>query len=151
MKVRTYAGATAAALLFAAQLCMAPAQAKGVTLIQQRDGSVQTYKDVDIRLAKRTLTLRSADRKGVLTIVDGACSFTGALERCLPYAVNLTQSGKTRSIALSYGTVFLNLSGTEQRLTHSSDRLAPHTALVLLKTARGTYVTVKGTLDEVKL
>lgn len=150
MKANSYAGAVAAGLLFLAALSGVPAQAKGVTLIQQRDGSVQTYDRVDIRFVKRTLTLRSADRKGVLTIVNGACSFNGALERCLPYSVALTQSGRTRSIALAYGTVYLNLSGTEHRLTHSSEELAPHTALVLLKTARGTYVTVKGTLDEVK-
>jgi hypothetical protein len=36
------------------------------------------------------------------------------------------------------------------RLPLSSEMLAPRTVLVLLKTAHGTYVTVKGTLDEVK-
>jgi hypothetical protein len=125
------------------------ASAKGVTLIQRADGSVRTYVDVNIRLSGQTLWLRSADRKGVLKIVTGACSFVGAVQRCLPYAVALIQDGKTRPIAISHGTVFLNLSSTAQRLPLSSEQLAPRTILALWRTVRGTYVTIKGNLDEV--
>lgn len=125
------------------------ASAKGVTLIQRADGSVRTYLDVDIRLSGQTLWLRSADQMGVLKIVNGACSFVGAIQRCLPYAVALIQDGKTRPIAISHGTVFLNLSNTAQRLTNSSEQLAPRTILALWRTVRGTYVTIKGKLDEV--
>jgi hypothetical protein len=128
---------------------LSPASAKGVTLIERADGSVHTYVDVNIRLSGQTLWLRSADRKGVLKIVNGACSFMGAVQRCLPYAVALIQDGKTRQIAISHGTVFLNLSNTAQRLTNSSEQLAPRTILALWRTVRGTYVTIKGKLDEV--
>jgi hypothetical protein len=128
---------------------LSPASAKGVTLIERADGSVHTYVDVNIRLSGQTLWLRSADRKGVLKIVNGACSFMGAVQRCLPYAVALIQDGKTRQIAISHGTVFLNLSNTAQRLTNSSEQLAPRTILALWRTVRGTYVTIKGRLDEV--
>jgi hypothetical protein len=125
------------------------ASAKGVTLVQQADGSVHTYIDVNIRLSGQTLWLRSADRKGVLKIGNGACSFIGAIQRCLPYAVALIQDGKTRQIAILHGTVFLNLSNTAQRLPRSSEELAPRTILALWRTVRGTYVTIKGALDEV--
>jgi len=128
---------------------LSPASAKGVTLIERADGSVHTYVDVNIRLSGQTLWLRSADRKGVLKIVNGACSFMGAVQRCLPYAVALIQDGKTRQIAISHGTVFLNLSNTAQRMTNSSEQLAPRTILALWRTVRGTYVTIKGKLDEV--
>jgi|SRR5580692_3223792 hypothetical protein len=125
------------------------ASAKGVTLVQQADGSVHTYIDVNIRLSGQTLWLRSADRKGVLKIGNGACSFIGAIQRCLPYAVALIQDGKTRQIAILHGTVFLNLSNTAQHLPRSSEELAPRTILALWRTVRGTYVTIKGALDEV--
>ena len=125
------------------------ASAKGVTLVQQADGSVHTYIDVNIRLSGQTLWLRSADRKGVLKIGNGACSFIGAIQRCLPYAVGLIQDGKTRQIAILHGTVFLNLSNTAQHLPRSSEVLAPRTILALWRTVRGTYVTIKGTIDEV--
>src|ERR1700729_1932796 len=127
-----------------------PAGANGVTLVQQADGSVQTYVDVYIRMAGQTLWGRSADKKGVLKIVTGACSFTGAVERCLPYAVTLTQDGNARQIAILHGTVFLNLSNSAQNLPLSSEELAPRTILALWRTVRGTYVTIKGKLDEVR-
>jgi hypothetical protein len=125
------------------------ASAKGVTLVQQEDGSVQTYVDVNVRMAGQTLWLQSADRKGVLEIVNGACSFVGEIQRCLPYAVTLTQDGKSHTIAIAHGTIFLNLSKTAQHLPLSSEELAPRTVLALLRTQRGTFVTVKAHLDEV--
>jgi hypothetical protein len=125
------------------------ASAKGVTLVQQADGSVRTYVDVNIRLSGQTLWLRSADRKGVLKIGNGACSFIGAIQRCLPYTVALIQDGKTRQIAILHGTVFLNLSKKAQHLPLSSEELAPRTVLALWRTVSGTYVTIKGSIDEV--
>lgn len=127
-----------------------PAGAKGVTLIQQSNGTVKTYSNVYIAVAGQMLTLRSSDSKGTLTIATGACSFDNNVQRCLPYSVTLTQGGKTHEIALSYGTVFLNLTKEAHHLPRSSEMLAPRTVLVLFKTAHGTYVTIKGTVDEVK-
>jgi hypothetical protein len=144
--IRPQVYALIAAFAFAA---VAAASAKGVTLVQQADGSVRTYIDVNIRLSGQTLWLRSADRKGVLKIGNGACSFMGAIQRCLPYSVALIQDGKTRQIAIIHGTVFLNLSNTAQHLPLSSEELAPRTILALWRTVRGTYVTIKGRLDEV--
>jgi hypothetical protein len=145
--LRPQAYATIAALAIATA---SAANAKGVALVQQSDGTVRTYSNVDMRMAGQTLTLRSADRKGMLRIASGACSFIQDVERCLPYAVTLTQNGKTHQIVISHGTIFLNLTNTAHHLPLSSDMLAPRTVLVLLKTAHGTYITAKGTLDEVK-
>ncbi len=145
--IRPHAYAIFAALAIAT---ISTVSAKGVTLVQQADGSVRTYVDVNIRMVGQTLWLQTADKKGVLKIVNGACSFTGAIERCLPYAVTLIQNGKSRRIAILHGTVFLNLSGDAQRMPMSSQELAPHTILALWRTVRGTYVTIKGTLDEVR-
>jgi hypothetical protein len=127
-----------------------PASAKGVTLIAERSGKAKTYSNVNIALDRQTLTLRTADGKGILKIVTGACSFDNSVQRCLPYSVMLTQNGKTHPIAIDYGSVFLNLTNEAHHLPLSSDMLAPRTILVLFKTAHGTYVTSKGTVDEVK-
>jgi|GEM_PF-1397828 hypothetical protein len=150
---------TSARIVFAAA-CLAgwavwlapgsPASAKGVTLIQERNGTVKTYGNVNIALDRQTLTLRTADGKGILKIVTGACSFDNSVQRCLPYSVILTQNGKTHPIAIDYGSVFLNMTNEAHHLPLSSDMLAPRTVLVLFKTAHGTYVTSKGTVDEVK-
>ncbi len=150
MKIGRARLAIACLAFTATWLAAAPrAGAAGVALIQLSDGKVRTYSDVFIALEGETLTLRTSDGKGTLRIATGACSFDKSIERCLPYSAILTQNGKTHKIALSYGTVFLNVTNQPHRLPLSSDELAPHTVLVLLKTAHGTYVTVKGTLDRV--
>ncbi len=153
MKVKARAAFVAAACVAGWATWLAagsPASAKGVTLIQERNGTVKTYSDVSIALNRQTLTLRTADGKGILTIVTGACSFDNNVQRCLPYSAELTQNGRTHPIAIDYGSVFLNMTSEAHHLPLSSDILAPRTVLVLFKTAHGTYVTSKGTLDEVK-
>ncbi len=136
-----------AAVLVAAST--AAANAAGLTRIQQNDGSVRTYRDVSMTLSGQTLRIRSGDRRGTLTVTNGACSFTGNLQRCLPYAMTLRQNGRTHAIALEHGVVFLNLTASPQRLRRSSEIVPARAVLVLVKTQHGTYVTVKGTLDEV--
>ena len=151
MKTRGRTAVVACLALGAAWLSASvPASARGVTLIQESTGTVKTYSNVYMAVAGQTLTLRSSDGKGTLRIATGACSFDKNVQRCLPYSVTLTQAGKAHKIALSYGTVFFNLANQAHHLPHSSEMLAPRTVLVLFKTAHGTYVTAKGTLDEVK-
>jgi hypothetical protein len=124
--------------------------AEGVTRVQQSDGSIQIYRHVDIRLAGQTLWLRSPDRRGTLEVASDACSFTGEIQRCLPFAATLHQAGKTHDIVLERGTVYVNLTDAVYRVPHSSERLGAHAVLVLLHTARGTIISVKGKLDTVK-
>jgi hypothetical protein len=124
--------------------------AEGTTLVQRSDGSSKTYRDVSIRLVGQTLWLRSADHKGVLEIASGACSFAGGLERCLPFKTTLHQRGKTREIPLKRGTVYVNLTDAVDHLPHSSEPLAPHGILAHFETMHGTYVSVRGSLDQGK-
>ncbi len=147
-KRRLAPGIYAALAVFA--LATLATNAQGVTRVQQSDGSTQIYRQVDMRLAGQTLWLRSPDRKGVLEVAGGACSFAGAVQRCLPVTATLHQRGQTHEIALKRGTLYLNLTDTEVRVPHSSERLGPHHVLVLLHTERGTIISVKGTLDTIK-
>ncbi len=125
------------------------ADAHGTTRIQQSDGSVQVYRDAHLRLVGNTLWITSADHRGVLQVVNGACSFAGELQRCLTDAVTLHQHGRVHTIAVEHGTVYLNLSDAAQALPHSGQELAPQNVLVAFRTAHGTFVAVRGSLDEV--
>jgi len=131
-------------------LAQGVAAAEGVTRVQQSDGSVQVYDHTNIQLTGDTLRLRSPDRKGVLYVESGACSFVGSLQRCLPFMTTLHQHGETHQIALEHGAVYMNLTDSAHHMPHSSQRLEPHAVLVLLHTARGTFVSVKGTMDAAK-
>ena len=99
------------------------AGATGVARIRQTDGSAQRYDSVTIRLAGTTLWLRSADGRGTLEVAEGACSFTGALERCLPVSATLHQHGDVHTIALRRGTVYINLTDSSVPLRHSTQQL----------------------------
>jgi hypothetical protein len=131
-------------------LSIAPAGATGTMRVQQSNGTVQVYHDVLIRVAQRTLRIGSKDRKGVLVIDRAACTYAGAVMRCLPSTMKLEQSGQTKEIQLITGTIYVNLTDDTQQLHHSSTQLAPHDILLALQTKRGTYVSVHGHIDEVQ-
>jgi hypothetical protein len=124
------------------------ADANGVTRIQQSDGTVQVYRDARLRLVGNTLWITSADHRGVLQVVNGACSYAGELQRCLTDTVTLHQHGRVHNIVVDHGTVYVNLSDAAQQLPHSGEQLAPQNVLVAFRTARGTFVSVRGSLDE---
>ena len=138
------------ATLLAFGLISATANARGTTRVQQADGSVQTYTNVEMQIFGATLRLRSSDRKATLEVASSACSLMGEVQRCLPYATTLRQHGATHTIELEHGTVYLNLSGETQSMRHTSQTLAPHEVLLLLHTTRGTIVSAEGTLDDAK-
>ena len=130
-------------------LGIARAQATGTVRVQQSDGSVRVYDDVVIRVTHNTLRVWSHDRKGVLVIDRAACSYVGELERCLPADFKLVQRGQTKTIPLVNGLVYVNLTGRPQQLTYSSTQLAPHAIMLSLQTKRGTYVSLRGHIDEI--
>jgi hypothetical protein len=139
------------ALLLTLALTGAAASAEGVTRIQQSDGTVQMYRNVHMWLVGQTLHIQSHDKHGVLEIISGACSAPNdGLRTCLPFKTSLHQKGTTHDIALEHGTVYYNVGPDAVQLPHSSRHLASHEVLVLLHTMHGTYVSVRGTLDEVK-
>ena len=135
-------------LLAALTVTTATAGARGVTLIQQYDGKTQTYSNVRLHRSGKTLWVQNRGKSDELAITDGACSFVESVERCLPSVVILHQRGKTHQIQLSHGTVYFNLTNAAQQLPLSTESMAPNTVIVLFRTQRGTYVTIKGALDE---
>lgn len=124
-------------------------QAKGTARVQQNDGSVQSYADVEIRITNKTLRLTTADGKGTLVIDKAACSYVGELMRCLPYTMTLDQGGGVHPLDFDRGTVYLNLTDAKQQLSFSSTQLPPRGILLALKTKVGTIITVTGVVDEV--
>jgi hypothetical protein len=144
------AGAALCATLATLLLATGVAGASGTARVQQSDGTSQVYEHVNIRLDGQTLWVRSDDRKGTLEVTSGACSFAGAVQRCLPIATALHQHGETKAIELRHGMVYLNQTDVPQPMRHSSELLGPHEVMVLLNTTAGTIISVKGILDDVK-
>lgn len=126
------------------------ARASGVVRVQQSDGSVREYPQTAMRWNGQTLWLLSADGKGVLEITTAACSDAANLVRCLPYAITLHQNGAKRPIGVANGTIYMNFSSVAHHVPYSSQSLASNHLLVAIRTQRGTYITVRGHVDEVK-
>ena len=125
------------------------ASASGTARVQQHDGTVDDYNNVTIRLVRDSVSVTNASKHDTLTFVHAACSFAGQLQRCLPYKIRLDRDGKDYDLAFKHGTVYMNLTSGMQQLPYSSKQLPPNGVLLSVQTARGTYITVKGTLDEV--
>ena len=145
---RIFAGGACATL--ALIVIAGPARAEGTANVRQSDGSTENYVHVHLRLSGQTLWVRSDDRQSTLEVRGAACSSTGLIERCLASATKLHSDGRAEPISLNHGTLYVNLTGDAQALSHTSQQLGPHQVLVLLNTARGTIVAVKGTLDRSK-
>lgn len=146
--MRTIVTTTILAAVFGASIL--PAHAMGTVRVQHKDGTVQTYTDVYIRILDNEMTLTSNDGKGTLVIGKAACTKIGELIQCLPYDATLEQNGNEARIALQSGTVWLNPTATSQPLSLSSQSLPSHGVLMAVKTKSGTYVSLSGTVDVIK-
>jgi hypothetical protein len=142
--------AVAAAAACAVLVLSSPAEARGTARIQQQDGTVKTYNNVYVRIKNQAMALTSSDGKGTLILGKAACTEVAALIRCLPYDATLDQNGKSLHIPLQSGTVWLNPTKEAQTLTGSSTKLQPRGVLLSIETAKGTYVSLTGTVDEVQ-
>ncbi|HVN68417.1 MAG TPA: hypothetical protein VMU38_02005 [Candidatus Binatia bacterium] len=146
MNYRALAGAALAASFIAP----CAARATGTALIQQPDGTQKTYSGVRIVVLDASLAVTSADGKGTVLFGKAACTKVGELVECLPYDATLFQNGEKLHIALKSGTVWLNPTDTAQPLRHSSTQLPPRGVSLAVQTKRGTFVTLTGTVDEVR-
>ncbi len=126
------------------------ARAEGTARIQQADGTVNVYQDVKIQIVHNTLAMTTADGKGTLMIYRAACAYQGDIYVCLPTGATLVQGGSVNPINIVRGTVYANLTDEMHQLSLSTMQMAAHSIMMAIKTKRGTYVTLSGTIDKVK-
>jgi hypothetical protein len=129
----------------------APAAATGTMRIQHGDGDVRTYQPVTMRAVRgESLTIVSPDGRGTLVIDSAACSFVHHLLRCALTDASYTQTGEApRPLSLAMGTLYANLTADPHQLPFSSQVVGPNGIVLSMRTVKGTYISVLGTLDEV--
>jgi len=125
------------------------ARAAGTVVIAMRDGSTKSYNNVHVVIWNESMAVTSSDGQGTVVFGKASCTKVGELVRCLPWDAMLFQNGNKVHIALQSGTVWLNPTNSYQSLSDSSEKIAPHGVLLAVRTKRGTYVTLTGTVDEV--
>ncbi len=124
------------------------ASATGTMRIQHSDGSVNTYRDVEIKIFAGSLFLTSEDGDGTIVVTRAACSYQNKIIVCLPTTAALVQEGESNALDLRTGTMYLNYTGTEQPLSRSSSKVPANSIVLALSTRNGTFITVRGQIDE---
>lgn len=141
-----------AAALVAAACCVftpATASATGTLNIHKNTGSVNTYKDIEIKVFSGSLFLTSDDGDGTIVITRAACSYQGEILVCFPTAAALVQQGESRALNLKSGTLYFNSTKDAQPLSRSSSKLPPNSVMATLSLKDGTSINVTGHIDEV--
>ncbi len=131
-----------------ALLVSAPALATGTVKIQQNDNTVQTYENVSLRIANNALTLTSPDKVSTVVITGANCDHGTGLVRCTGGQLSLKQAGATHVVPFKSATFYFNLTDQDQALPLSTLKVAPHSVIFVAHTAKGTYITGNGTLDQ---
>jgi hypothetical protein len=126
----------------------APASATGNVRIQQRDGSVQTYTGVTLKAANKTLTLISADKVSTVVISGANCAHDGAIVRCVGGRFSFLRDGERHTVAFKTATFYFNLTDQDQLLPLSTTKITAHSVIFAVQTAKGTYITGNGKLDQ---
>ena len=141
----------AAACIAAACCVLIPstAHALGTINIQRANGSKNTYKDVEIKIFSGSLFLTSDDGNGTIVITQSACSYQSELMVCLPTAAALVQEGESDALNLKSGTVYFNYTAAAQQLPASSAKVPANSVLLALTLKDGTFIDVRGRIDEV--
>jgi hypothetical protein len=125
------------------------AGATGTINIHHKGGNVSTYRDVEIKVFSGSLFLTSGDGNGTIVVTRAACSYQEKLIVCLPTSAALIQAGETNALNLKSGTIYLNYTTAVQPLARSSEKLGPNSIMVALSTRNGTFINVRGRIDQV--
>jgi hypothetical protein len=125
-----------------------PALAMGTVRIQQRDGSVQTYTGVTLKVANKTLTLTSADKVTTVVISGADCAREAAIVRCMGGRFSLLQDAKRYTVTFKTATFYFNLTDQDQPLPLSTAKISAHSVIFAVQTAKGTFITGNGKLDQ---
>jgi hypothetical protein len=140
--------AAAVAAVVAVASSPAVAGATGTITIHHKDGTANTYRDVEIKLFSGSLFLTTDDGNGTIVVTRAACSYQGEIIVCLPTTAALVQDGESNALNLKRGTIYLNYTGVAQPLSASSAKLPPNSVMLALTTANGTLINVRGRIDQ---
>lgn len=126
-----------------------PASATGTIKIQHKNGAINTYRDVEIKVLSGSMFLTSSDGNGTIVVTRAACSYQGQIIVCLPTLAALVQGGTSSALNLRNGTIYLNYTGVAQPLSRSSAKLPANSAMLALTLQNGTFINLSGRIDQV--
>jgi hypothetical protein len=130
-------------------LSPAAADATATINIHHKSGTVNTYRDVEVKIFSGSLFLTTDDGDGTIVVTRAACSYQGKIIVCLPTSAALVQDGESNALSLRNGTIYLNYTNDSQPLSRSSAKLPANSIMLALTTTDGTSINVRGQIDQV--
>ena len=134
-----------AALLVVAQTAVA--SAAGTVRIQQTNGKVKTYAGVILKVAHGSLSMMSADKVSTVVVGGADCLPAGGITRCMGGNIVFMQDGRQHKITGTSSTFYVNSTDQDLTLPSSTTKIAAHSVVFAMETAKGTDVTGSGKLD----
>jgi len=117
--------------------------------IHRASGAPNSYSDVEIKVFSGSLYLTSDDGDGTIVVTRAACSYQGKIMICFPRSAALVQDGESRALNLKRGTIYFNETDDAQPMMFSSQKLPAHSVMLAMSLGDGTFIDVKGRIDEV--
>ena len=139
----------AAGLTVCCILLPSVASATGTINIQHKDGTVNTYRDVEIKVFSGSLFLTSDDGDGTIVVTRAACSYREKIIVCLPTTAALVQEGESNRAQSQNRHDLSETTRTPINRYRIRRRNFPPIALMLtLSTENGTFINVRGRIDQ---
>jgi len=124
------------------------ASATGTVKIQQSDGSISTYSDVGLKITKTALYMTSSDKVSTVVVSGATCTKNDDMYRCTGGGMTLDEDGKPHTVPFKSATFYFNLTDQDQTLSMSTMKLGAHSVMFVAQTAKGTFITGNGKIDE---
>ncbi len=124
-----------------------PALAAGEVTVEDGDGNVQTYTDVEIISTPDVVYFRSSEGGTTLQIVKNNCDREGQLLVCNKAQAGVNTDGVVEQLDVNQIVLFINPTTAQQPISGSKVVMGPNTVLLEMTTAKGTYISGLGKID----
>jgi hypothetical protein len=131
-------------------LVSVPAFAQGEITVEQADGSVDTYSNVEIHNTPDILYFKAKDKDTFVLITKKECTNEGKILVCNQARMGVDTDGVIEELGIKQIIVFINPTAERQGIKGSKVTLGPGTVLLEASTTKGTYVTGLGKIDSTK-
>ncbi len=132
---------------FLSSLAIAPAMAKGEISIEQPNGDLEVFSNVQISNTPDIIYFKSEDTENILMITKKDCVNEDKLLVCNKARMGVDTDGIIEEIDVKQIFLFINPTKEPQSIKGSAVTMSPGTILLEAATTKGTYITGLGRID----
>lgn len=122
--------------------------AKGLVTVEQIDGNVDNYVDVEIFSTEDTLYLKPAEGPDIVVIEKKNCKLEDNIQVCSDGTLTLDTYGVEENIEIDQLFIFTNNTDKRLPIQKSDVTLKGKTIMLEILTSEGTYITGMGRIDQ---